>query len=132
MDIFFQDPSEVPLPPDEVRIREIKATPWPDGKRIQIYLEVDPFQKRPNAEVVIRNARGEQVADASVIESMFRKIEFNMHLREASPIGEYTVHADLYYTQPIPEPKEGEEVPLRLPELKIIDQAETSFTIPAS
>ncbi len=132
MDIFFQDPSEIPLPPEEVRIRELKATPWADGKRVQIYLEVDPFQKRPNAEVIIRNARGEQVATASLIESMFRKMEFNMHLRGTNLEGEYIVHASLYYSEPVPEPKEGEEVPVRLPESKIIDQMETSFHIPAS
>ncbi len=129
MDIFFQDPSEVPLPPDEVRIRVLRAEPWPDGRRVQIYLEVDPFQKRPNADVVIRSARGEQVATASVIESMVRKMEFNLHLREQQPGGEYTVQAILFYTEPIPEPKEGEEVPLQLPEPVFVDQKEINFTI---
>jgi hypothetical protein len=51
MDIFFADPSEVPLPPNEVRIRELNVEPWPDGNRLRVYLEVDPFQKRPNADL---------------------------------------------------------------------------------
>ena len=58
MDIFFRDPSEIPLPPDEVRIRVLHADPYPDGQRVRIHLEVDPFQRRPNADVRITNAPG--------------------------------------------------------------------------
>ena len=66
MDIFFQDPSEIPLPPEEVRIREVRAEPWPDGQRVRVYLEVDPFQQRPNADVKITDAAGEEEAQASI------------------------------------------------------------------
>ena len=97
MDIFFQDPTETPLPPGDVRIRQFTATPWPDGRRVRIYLEVDPFQKRPSAEVAISNEQGEVVAEVSVIESMIRKMEFNMHLRQARTVGKYTVEVKVYY-----------------------------------
>ena len=129
MDIFFADPNEVPLPPDEVRIRELKAEPWPDGRKVHIYLETDPFQRKPNADVVILNAKGEEVADASVIEPMNRKMEFTLHLREPEPGGSYQVKAVLFYTEPIPEPKEGETEPPELPEPQIVDRAETRFEV---
>lgn len=129
MDIFFQDPSEVPLPPDEVRIRVVKAEPWPDGFRIKIYLEVDPFQRRPNAEVQIKNPDGQVIAQASVIESLTRKMEFNLHLRQKQPEGEYTVLARLFYSETIPEPKEGEETPIQLPASTVVDEVQTTFKL---
>lgn len=139
MDIFFQDPSDIPLPPDEVRIRQLRAEPWPDGRRVRIYLEVDPFQKRPSAEVVITDSQGIVVAQASVIESMVRKMEFNMHLRQAQPSGRFTVSAVLFYSDPFPEPQPHEEghapeppssPPVTpLPEAKKVDRAETTFTV---
>jgi hypothetical protein len=141
MDNFFQESFENPLPPDEVRIRELRAEPWPDGRRVRITLEVDAFQKRPSAEVVIRDSGAEVVAQASVIESMARKIEFNMHLRQAQTAGRYTVSAILFYSEPIPEPsrRENESEPpssspeaLSLPETKTVDEAETTFSVDVS
>lgn len=133
MDIFFQDPSEIPLPADEVRIRELRAEVKPDGRRVGIYLEVDPFQKRPNADVIITNQAGQTVAETSIIESLSRKMEFVMHLRQPEPKGQYRVSATLFFTEPIPEPKdpqEGKEPELpKLPEPVVVDRAETTFTI---
>jgi hypothetical protein len=139
VDIFFQDPAEMPLPPDEVRIRALRADPWPDGRRVRIYLEVDPFQKRPSVEIVITDSQGERVSQTSVIESMARNMNFNMHLRQAQPGGQYTVSAVLFYSDPFPEPNQNEEgldpelpapeVPLPLPETRITDKAETTFSV---
>ena len=56
MDIFFQDPTEVPLPPNEVRIRALRAETYPDGQRVRVYLEVDPSQQRPSADLAIRDS----------------------------------------------------------------------------
>jgi len=97
MDIFFQDPSEVPLPPAEVRIRQFTAIPWFEGRRVRIYLEVDPFQKRPSADVTILNEQGEAVSEISIIESMTRKMEFNIHLRLPDLLGRYQAQVVLYY-----------------------------------
>ncbi len=129
MDIYLQDPSEAPLPPDKVRIRVLKAEPWSDSRRVKIYLEVDPFQRRPNAEVQIKNAGDQVIAQASVIESLTRKMEFNLHLRQEQPAGEYIVLARLFYSEPIPEPKEGEEIPIQLPTSIVIDEVQTTFTL---
>lgn len=131
MDIFFQDPTEVPLPPAEVRIRALTAEPWPDGKRVHVYFEVDPFQKRPNAEIVIFDGKHEEKARLNVIETMDRKMEFTMHLRGADTRGNYVVAAVLYYNPEVAEGETGEEQEVPQGEPQIIDRAMINFDIPA-
>lgn len=135
MDIFFHDPDEIPLPPEEVRIRVLRAEPWPDTLRVRIYLEVDPFQKRPSFELDIKDVKDNVVSHTTVIESMVRKMELNMHLRQAHPDGPYTVSAVLFYSDPIPEPggePDHPAEPTQLPEPRIVDHAETTFSLGGS
>ncbi len=129
MDIFLQDPGEAPLPPEDVRIREFRLTPWPDGRRVHVYLEVDPFQKRPNAEVVVLSADSETVAEAAIIETMTRKMEFNLHLRQGDLAGKFSARVTLYYQAPA---KEGEAAAADQPaqaERLVVDAAQAEFTI---
>jgi hypothetical protein len=129
MDIFFQDPTEIRLPPEEVRIRELQAEPWPDGLRVRVVLEVDPFQKRPSAELVITDANGASLANASIIESMTRKIELNMHLRKAGKAGPYSLSAVLFYLAPLPEPEQtGDNAKLAPP--LVVDRKQIQFELP--
>ncbi len=127
MDIFFTDPSDVPLPPDEVRIRQFKAEPWPDGRRVKIYLEVTPFQKKPSGEVIITDISGQPVATASIIETIAPKMEINMHLRTPEPSGEFSASVVLFYLQEFEEEQDGEII--APPERMIVDEAQTSFEI---
>ena len=99
MDIFFQDPTAIPLPPNEVRIKELRAVPWQDNRRVGIYLEVTPFQKKPNGEVTITNPQGEVAAQASIIETIVPKMELTMHFRGPIASGAYTVSATIFYVQ---------------------------------
>jgi len=128
MDIFFQDPSEIPLPPEEVRIRALHADPYPDGQRIRIHLEVDPFQRRPNADVRITNAQGDELANASIIESMVRKMEFTMHIRPPNPTGACKVGVTLFYSKPAEAVEEQGIEPNRA-EIQVVDRAEVHFEI---
>jgi hypothetical protein len=125
MDIFFADPSEVPLPPEEVRIQVLKAEPWPDGQRVRVYIEIDPFQKRPSAEVEVKNQAGQTVASASIIETMDRRMEFNLHLREKESAGTYQLLTVLYYSES--EDSEGDEVPPQ--KINEVDRKQTTFEI---
>jgi hypothetical protein len=131
MDIFFQDPTEIPLPPEEVRIRDLQAMPWPDGKRVKVYLEVEPFQKSPNAQVQIRDRLGEVVSEVSLIETITRKMEFNMHLRLNHPGGEFQISATLYYQQVPLAGENSEETSQTMPERKVVDHRQANFTITA-
>ena len=129
MDIFFTDPTEVPLPPDEIRIRSLRAEPWPDGGRVRIYLEIDPFQMRPNAEIRIFDEDEEEVASLNVIETIERKMEFTMHIRRGEPRGRFQIEALLFYSEPAdPEGEAQAETPPAIRH-KVIDRARASFSI---
>jgi hypothetical protein len=128
MDLFFADPNEIPLPPEEVRLRELRVEPWPDGRRVKVSLEIEPFQKRPSADLVVSNAAGEEVAGANILETFSRKLEVNLHLREANPAGEYRLAVVLYYQKLDAYGEEGG--PEKLPEPLVVDRRQITFAIP--
>ena len=129
MDIFFRDPNEIPLPPEEVRIVRFEAEPWSDGRRVHIYLEVSPFQKRPNGGISIINAAGDELADISIIETMDSKMEFTLHLRGAELIGPFTALAYISYPEEPPEePVETGDLPEMRPQ-RIVDQTQINFAL---
>ncbi len=128
MDINFSDLDGIPLPPDEVRIRALRVDPLPNGRLVRVYLEVDPFQKRPNADLTISDNEGREVASTSIIESMDRNIEIRMHVRGAVREREYSLKAILFYAEIEGEStSEGEIKPF---ERRVVDTAEILFTIP--
>lgn len=133
MDIFFQDPSEIPLPPAEMRIRDLHAEPSPDGKRVRVYVEVAPFQKRPNLDLTISNDQKEEVASVSVIETMVRKLEMTMHIRGSPSGGTYALAATLYYSKPLEELESGpegvREGEPRSFTYQVVDQSVSTFQI---
>jgi hypothetical protein len=133
MDIFLQDPSDIPLPPEEVRIRKFQAEPWPDQRRVRVALEVTPFQKRPNGEIKIFDPDGEEAALLTIVETVVARMEFTVHLRGPSNPGEYTAKATVYYTEQEEQSeggKLGEKEVLPLPTgITVVDQAETRFEI---
>lgn len=124
MDIFFSDPSEIPLPPSEIRIRELRVIPGPEMDRVRVYVEVDPFQKRPNLDFSIINQQGEEIIATSIIESMARKMEFNMLFRRKMERGNYRLYAELYYVE-IEQPESGDGIVDR----QRYDSREAFFTL---
>jgi hypothetical protein len=129
MDMFFADPSEIPLPPDEVRIREVLVEPYPDGRRVRVTLEVDPFQQRPNLDLLALNPAGQRAAGASIIETMTRKMSLTLHIRPAEA-GDYTLNVILFYNSRI-EPPEAEDAPPPVVERTVVDRRDVAFTLPA-
>jgi hypothetical protein len=127
MDIFFADPDEIPLPPDEVRILEIKADPYPDGKRVRLFMALTPFQKKPSGDILVMDSSDTRVVSTSFIEAVTPKFEMTLHLRTSQP-GDFTVEATLYYTKEIEEEGQDGRVMIR-PEKQVVDRAETRFTI---
>ena len=125
MDIFFQDPTAIPLPPNEVRINSLKAEPWQDNRRVRVTLEVTPFQKRPNGDVTISNPQGDEVASISIIESIVPRMEFTMHMRGETPPGEYRLSAVLFY---LLNP-EGQEAPPEDSRRMVVDEKSVVFEI---
>jgi len=134
MDIFLQDPTDIPLPPDEVRIRELHAEPLLDMRRVKINLVTTPFQKPPNGEIKITNDEGSEVASLTIIESIDPKMEFTVHLREEEPAGQYTISTKIYYyevepTQEIKNSQSEEDLTPLLDKVKIVDRQQTTFVI---
>lgn len=132
MDIFFQDPNAIPLPPDEVRIKELKAAPWFDNRRVRIYMEVTPFQKRPNGEIIIRNPAGVEVAQASIIESISPRMEITLHLRGELMNGNYSASATIYYVKKAEAEEEQAENYADPKRRIVVDTAQVDFSLPVS
>lgn len=109
MDIFLHDPTEIPLPPEAVRICELRGEPWPDGQRVRVSVETDPFQKPPSITLTITDATGAMLAETNVIESITRKVALTLHLRSAGgdPVQPYRLTAVLFYLPPLPAPDEA-------------------------
>ena len=106
MDFFLQDPDEVKLPPEEVRLRLIQVTLQPGSNKVKVHLELTPFQKRPNVEIIITTSSGKEAAHTSILEVMLPKMELTMHLRRPQPGETYTLSALVFFVQ---QPPEGEE-----------------------
>lgn len=127
MDLFFNDPNVVRMPPEEVRLRDVQITPQPESGRVKIHLELTPFQKRPNISVSITSSTGKEAARTTILETMLTKLELTIHLREPEPGSEYSVETSVYY-QKLPQPSE-EGVEIQLPEPMIVDRQKTTFIL---
>jgi hypothetical protein len=136
MDIFFQDPSDIPLPPEEIRIRELRAEPLPDQRRVRLFIEITPFQKKPNLDIKILTTPGEEAASLSIIEAIDRKMEFTVHIKRVSPSGEYIASLEVYYFEgefSTIDPESGKEGEIhQLPDRgKPVDHRQVVFKISA-
>lgn len=129
MDIFFSDPDAIPLPPDDVRIQELRAEPWPDNRRVRVYLEITPFQQRPDGNIIIKDAEGQEVANVSIIETIDPKMEFTLHLRGPVRPGTYQVTATLFYQAKDEDQEAGALSSPDERKQRVVDQATTQFSI---
>ena len=128
MEFFNNDPSEIRLPPDEVRIRDLQVQVSEEGRKVKVYLEVDPFQKHPSADLTIIDPQGKPVANVSIIESMVRKMELTMHLRGKPLSGKHTFEAVLFYGNLI-EPGASSQEPGSI-ERRVVDTSSLEFELP--
>jgi hypothetical protein len=112
-----------------VKIVKLQAEPWPDNRRVRVYLEITPFLKRPNGEISLLDSQGNQVASVSIIESIEAKMEITMHLQGGDKQGDFKVDAIIYYLEdPINTSEETEANPTKQKHV-VVDHAETSFQI---
>jgi hypothetical protein len=96
MDFFLPEDHLQRAVPEETRITSLTATPYPDGYRLRVNIEITPFQQRPHLEVVLNDANDEEIASTSIIEPLGWKIEFTMHIR-GELNNPYTLEASLFY-----------------------------------
>lgn len=91
-------PSEDALPPDQIRILDLRAEPWPNqDRRIRIYLDITPFQQRPNIEVSIFDSEGTPLSNIHIIETIETIMTFTMHLKSEPSQGPFSLIACLSY-----------------------------------
>lgn len=128
MNIYLQDPNEVRLPPEDVRLTNVEVIPQPNAKQVKIHIELTPFLKRPNIEVSITSEAGKEVGHTSILETMLHKLEFTMHLRQVEPGAELRLETTVYY-QKLPEPSDT-PVGIPLPDPLIVDHNTMTFSIP--
>jgi hypothetical protein len=101
-EIEFVEPDEVPQPPEAVKIEELTARVYPDGRRVRVNVKITPFLERPNLEFQVINSEGVEVASLSIIESMDRDFEMTVHLRGPQPSGRHTLRGELFYSPESP------------------------------
>ncbi len=92
-------PPDEALPPEKVRITELKVEPWEDGRRMRVQVEVTPFEKRPNLTAVITGLDGEEITSTSIVEVMDLKMVFTMHLRVPEVADKYRLTASISYEE---------------------------------
>jgi len=106
MDFFFPEDNLNRMTPEETRITSLSGTPYPDGYRLHVNVEITPFQKRPHIEVLLSDSDGAEVGSTTIVEPMGWKLEFTMHIRGELK-NPYMLTAKLYYPEngPSTEPQ---------------------------
>ncbi len=89
MDFFFPGPEVERFPPEKIRFLDLSAELNPDSKRLHVRLELTPFEKKPNIELILSDPTGQELSSASIIEPMGWKLELTLHIRkDPLPSGE--------------------------------------------
>lgn len=97
MDIEFVDPSEAPLPPEQMSIRSVVIEPLPDRRRLAVRISITPFLVRPSIDLEVTDAKGVKVASSSIIEATDVEMSVTLHLRQPAGAQDYRLAARLHY-----------------------------------
>jgi hypothetical protein len=81
MDLHFVEPDQAPVPPEQVRVLALHATPLADGRRVKVAVALTPFLERPDVELRILDPHAQTLAEADVIECVDHDFEVTLHLR---------------------------------------------------
>ncbi len=82
-----------------MRFTELRVEPWPDGRRIRVHLTLTPFQQKPNLDVALTDASGNEAGQVAIIETAEHRIVFTMHIRSAQTTGPFTLTANISYPE---------------------------------
>lgn len=99
MEFFLSDPDIVRFPPNDTRLVDLQAEPYPDGKRIRVVLDVTPFQQKPYIDLDLKDSTGVIAATSSIVEPVENKLELTLHIRRppTDSTAQFTLSATLYY-----------------------------------
>lgn len=91
-------PPEDGAPPQEVKLVEVRAEPWPgETRRVHVHLQLTPFLERPDIHVIIEDQDKRPVSSIDIIESIETHMTFTMHLRGTELNDPFTLHASVFY-----------------------------------
>jgi len=90
-------PNPEAVPPEEVRLTELRVEPWPDGRRIRLHARLTPFQSPPNLEAVLNDPKGNIIASAYIVENIDFDLVITMHIRGPVDYDRYSVMARVIY-----------------------------------
>jgi hypothetical protein len=102
VDIQFVEPAEIPVPPEEVRIRDLEARSYGDGRRIAVRIELTPFQQRPSLEISALDGEDVRWSETSVIEAIDNHLELTLHLPPAFHSEEGRIRVEVGYRDQAP------------------------------
>ena len=103
MDLNLVDPEDVPQPREEVRLRQLAATPLADGRRLRVDVELTPFLERPNVDLDVLDPSGQSLVRTTVVEADTPVFSLTMHLRGKPSAGEYILRGALSYASAPPQ-----------------------------
>ncbi|MCX8025623.1 MAG: hypothetical protein N3A60_10505 [Thermanaerothrix sp.] len=108
-------PDPEALPPAQVRFKNIRVEPWPEGNKIRVLMELTPFQVPPNLEVIITDTQGQEITSTHIIENVDYRLVITLHLRRPAESLHYYLTARLIY-----------------PDLGNVDEQNLPFELPLS
>ncbi len=107
--IEFKSTNEIPQPPSDVDLEEISADLDPDHKRLRVMIRLTPFQKKPSAEVTVKDPEGHLVKSAHLVQIIEPVSEITIHLPRQIPAGTYQLFVRVFYLVEKDLKIEGEE-----------------------
>ena len=99
MELPIVEPGEIPVPPDEVRIRAVVIDIYPDGRRIRVQIELTPFQSPPNLELWVENDKGDRLAHTNIIGATSAAMTLTLHLKAEETLGSHRLWLSLSYEE---------------------------------
>lgn len=82
MEIQFNEPQDIPLPPNEVRIREASMERQSDGSRVRVVLQLTPFLEKPVIEIKILNDDDTVNVSSTIVETTDSQMSLTMHIKQ--------------------------------------------------
>lgn len=95
---FRKNPDPDARDPEDTRIIFVRVDPFEDGLRYKILVDLTPFKRPPNLEVILapQGHLSEPLSRVNIIEAVNHQLTFVMHLRQPYP-GPMAVKASLDY-----------------------------------
>jgi hypothetical protein len=82
MEFFITDMDAERQPSADIRLLNLSAEPYPDGKRLRVAFNLTPFQQKPYLELILTDSTGEIAAATSIVEPVSWRLELTLHIRK--------------------------------------------------